>query len=392
MSPPAAAADGRARRAQAWTFCQEALRGDIADLQGGTTGEGVHLGAMAGTPPPAPGQVPGVPADGAGRPLGVRPPKAQARSTRGLTGPAREGHVMVRNIAAGIDGSPESLAAAHWAAQEALRRGVALSLVHAWHPHVRPAPYVPLDSTEHGWAEHLLQEAVDSVRAAHPTLVVAGRLMCDSPVSALLAAAGEAELLVLGSLGLGRTAGFVTGSVSQRVVGRAPCPVVLVRAGRSAADEHLPAVDGVAPDEIPETPYRAVVVGLDVTHPCDELITFAFEAARRRHTELRVVHAFKAPSAGTASTPVPGPQRLAAAEHALVTTLRPWCEKYPEVPVTETVVAGRAGAELVRASVGAGLVVVGRRTGGGRLGAHTGPVTHAVLHHAGCPVAVVPHT
>ncbi|GAA2280400.1 family 65 glycosyl hydrolase [Streptomyces ruber] len=39
----------RARRAEAWTFCQEALRGDIADVQGGTTGEGIHLGAMAGT-------------------------------------------------------------------------------------------------------------------------------------------------------------------------------------------------------------------------------------------------------------------------------------------------------------------------------------------------------
>ncbi|MFF4547858.1 glycoside hydrolase family 65 protein [Streptomyces sp. NPDC001406] len=39
----------RARRAEAWAYCQEALRGDIADLQGGTTGEGIHLGAMAGT-------------------------------------------------------------------------------------------------------------------------------------------------------------------------------------------------------------------------------------------------------------------------------------------------------------------------------------------------------
>ncbi|MEU9166667.1 glycosyl hydrolase family 65 protein [Streptomyces sp. NPDC048420] len=39
----------RARRAESWTYCQEALRGDIADLQGGTTGEGIHLGAMAGT-------------------------------------------------------------------------------------------------------------------------------------------------------------------------------------------------------------------------------------------------------------------------------------------------------------------------------------------------------
>ncbi|MGV9697384.1 glycoside hydrolase family 65 protein [Streptomyces sp. NPDC003470] len=39
----------RARRAEAWAFCQEALRGDVADLQGGTTGEGIHLGAMGGT-------------------------------------------------------------------------------------------------------------------------------------------------------------------------------------------------------------------------------------------------------------------------------------------------------------------------------------------------------
>lgn len=39
----------RARRADAWTFCREAIEGDIADLQGGTTGEGIHLGAMAGT-------------------------------------------------------------------------------------------------------------------------------------------------------------------------------------------------------------------------------------------------------------------------------------------------------------------------------------------------------
>jgi trehalose/maltose hydrolase-like predicted phosphorylase len=39
----------RARRAEAWTFVQEALAGDIADLQGGTTAEGIHLGAMAGT-------------------------------------------------------------------------------------------------------------------------------------------------------------------------------------------------------------------------------------------------------------------------------------------------------------------------------------------------------
>ncbi|QKV90595.1 glycoside hydrolase family 65 protein [Streptomyces sp. NA02950] len=39
----------RVRRAEAWKYCQEALEADIADLHGGTTGEGIHLGAMAGT-------------------------------------------------------------------------------------------------------------------------------------------------------------------------------------------------------------------------------------------------------------------------------------------------------------------------------------------------------
>lgn len=39
----------RARRSDAWAHVQEALAGDIADVQGGTTGEGIHLGAMAGT-------------------------------------------------------------------------------------------------------------------------------------------------------------------------------------------------------------------------------------------------------------------------------------------------------------------------------------------------------
>lgn len=39
----------RARRTQAWNYVHEALHGDIADLHGGTTGEGIHLGAMAGT-------------------------------------------------------------------------------------------------------------------------------------------------------------------------------------------------------------------------------------------------------------------------------------------------------------------------------------------------------
>jgi len=301
---------------------------------------------------------------------------------------------MLRYVTTGIDGSKESLAAAHWAAREALRRGVPLCLVHAWKWYPRPTPAVPADSTERAWAEQTLDRAADSVRAAHPGLPVVRRLVSDTAVAALLAESAEAELLVLGSRGLGVVAGFMVGSVSQRVVARSPRPVVLVRAGECSADEHFTVPDGVSPDEIPETPYRDVVLGLDTRQSCDELIEFAYEFARHRGAALRVVHAFRASSDRAADgpqDPAPGPERLAAQEHALVAVLRPWCEKFPEVSVTETVSEGRAATELVRASTGASLVVVGRRTRDGRLGAHLGPVAHAVLHHVGCPVAVVPH-
>jgi nucleotide-binding universal stress UspA family protein len=301
---------------------------------------------------------------------------------------------MLRHITAGVDGSTESLAAAHWAAREALRRGASLRLVHAWKWHLRPASSVPADLSEREWAQQILDRAVGSVRAAHPGLRIVDQLVPDSAVAALLAAAEEAQLLVLGSRGLGGVAGFIIGSVSQRVVARSERPVVLVRAGEASADEHLPVSGGVSPDEIPEIPFRDVVLGLDTRRPCDELIEFAFEAAHRYGAGLHVIHAFSVPCADGADLHAvtgSGPEILAAQERAVVATLRPWCEKFPDVSVTESVSEGRAATALVRASSGASLVVVGRRTRDSRLGTHIGPVTHAALHHIGCPVAVVPH-
>ncbi|MFE9017947.1 universal stress protein [Streptomyces sp. NPDC007808] len=211
--------------------------------------------------------------------------------------------------------------------------------------------------------------------------------MPDSATAGLLTAADDAELLVLGFRGLTGVAGFPLGSVSQRVVARSSRPVVLVRAGETSAD-------GVSPEEIPESPYRDVVLGLDTRRPCDELIEFAFASARRCGAPLHVIHAFRAASADApegGQEPVSGPEVLAAHERTVVAALRPWCEKFPEVAVTGTVAEGRAAGELVRASTGAPLVVVGRRARDGHFGAHIGPVAHAVLHHTGCPVAVVPH-
>lgn len=63
--------------------------------------------------------------------------------------------------------------------------------------------------------------------------------------------------------------------------------------------------------------------------------------------------------------------------------------KYPDVAVRYLAVRGGAARALIDASFGAGLVVVGARGHGGFTGLLLGSVGQALLHRAGCPVAIV---
>lgn len=77
--------------------------------------------------------------------------------------------------------------------------------------------------------------------------------------------------------------------------------------------------------------------------------------------------------------------------HTVEDTLLPWQHKFPGVDVSHDVFMGSADEHLVRASQGAGLVVVGRHVRSYPLGPHLGSAAHAVLHHAAAPVAVIAH-
>jgi nucleotide-binding universal stress UspA family protein len=167
--------------------------------------------------------------------------------------------------------------------------------------------------------------------------------------------------------------------------------VVLVRALEQAADEHE-----MDPAGIPSaaSPFRPVVLGLDIENPDETLIEFALDAALRRATSLRVVHGWNAPPyyAYGLSADLELHEALARRETtALTEVLGPWRKKFPDVEVTEESHYGTPGHHLVDASREASLVVVGRRIRRSPFGAHIGPVAHAVLHHSTAPVAVVPH-
>ncbi|WP_369249509.1 universal stress protein [Streptomyces sp. R41] len=300
---------------------------------------------------------------------------------------------MPRTVTVGLDGSPESRAAAEWAAREAELRGLPLKVVHVWEPVPEPMAQAPLlgAETQQHWTERIPREAADGIRVRHPGAEVVMEQLSGRPAEVLPGAAKDAELLVLGSRGMSGVGGFMVGSVGLAVVAHAERPVVLVRAGEQAADEHT-----MDPSGVPSAsaPFRPVVLGLDTANPDDALIGFAFQAALLRGTSLRVVHGWNEPPYIAYGMPpdLEMNARIAAEEAAAVSeALRPWRQKYSAVDVVEDSLSGKAANHLVDASREASLVVIGRRVRRSPLGAHIGPVTHAVLHHATAPVAVVPH-
>ncbi|MFJ9589064.1 universal stress protein [Streptomyces acidicola] len=300
---------------------------------------------------------------------------------------------MSRTVTVGLDGSPESLAAAEWAAREAGLRGVPLRLVNVWEPVPEPMGRAPLlgADVEHEWRDRVPRKAADGIRGRHPGVEVIVGQFFGAATEVLTEETKDAELLVLGSRGLGGIGGFLLGSVGQSVVAHSDVPVVLVRAGEQATDEHLrdPAGDPSA-----DTPYRPVVLGLDTDSPDDTLIGFAFDAAARRDTALKAVHGWSPPphfAHGIPEHPGLEAERGQWEAVALNEVLRPWRQKLPSVEVVEDSRPGKPAHHLVDASREASLVVVGRRVRRSPIGAHIGPVTHAVLHHATAPVAVVAH-
>lgn len=288
---------------------------------------------------------------------------------------------MSRTVTVGIDGSPESLTAADWAADEALSRDRLLRLVHVWS---NDADVVtPTDpEKKRRRAERLLHTAATHVRQGHPDVRMETSQFSGDPVETLTAAGERADLLVLGSRGLGGMAGLIAGSVSMGVLARVRHPVVLVRAPRTEAAERARTVGDV-------------VLGLDLPRASDDALGFAFGCADRYGCGLRIVHSWILPPVYGPDTagvlPVLMDEVAAERQKELEAALAPWGEKYPAVAVSSQCRQGRAAQDLAEAAEDSRLVVVGLRHRTSRIGAHIGPVLHSVLHHTAAPVAVVPH-
>ena len=279
-------------------------------------------------------------------------------------------------IVVGTDGSGWSTAAVRWAAREAHHRGAPLRIVLAYEWHWQSARYGGADELRERAdrrAEQTINGAVAEAQSVAPDVALIPDTSYGEAAPALLTAAQNASLVVLGNRGRGGFGSLMLGSVSQRVATHAPCPVVVVRGQRDA-------VGG------------PVAVGADGSAASNEAIGAAFQAAADRGVPLIAVRAYQPPSPpwGEEVEPIvlDTKERDIAEHEGLAATLAPWREKFPQVNVEELVAHGSAARVLVGVSHTAQLVVVGTRGHGSFAGTLLGSVGLQLLHHAECPVLI----
>jgi nucleotide-binding universal stress UspA family protein len=294
--------------------------------------------------------------------------------------------MIANEIVVGYDGSAGSRAGLDWAVRRARRLQLPLRVVHTmsvYNPLVAGFGQLAIveDSELAVAAKDLMVEAQARVARSAPDLVVSTEILVGAPGPALLDVVASAESLVVGFRPHGRVFELLLGSTSSRVTADAGCPVVVARPDEPA----------VAPG--PEA--GRVVVGLDDSPASLRALGFAVSEAREQGLELTVVHSWSAPVLGR-HLPHRAETRRSAAEAGQAAELRSVLDglcgsegSFGEVE-SRLVLTKRPAAEaLVDASAGARMVVIGSR-GRGALGSIVlGSVSHTVLQHAHCPVAVL---
>ncbi len=281
-------------------------------------------------------------------------------------------------IVVGSDGSEHANKAVAWAASQALRTGSTLELVTAYGPgYVLVKP-----DAEQKAMDEVLDAAQAIAEERAPGITITRKNFPGEPEVVLLEEAAGADLLVVGSRGLGGFKGELLGSVSRKCVHQAPCPVVVIR-----KDDEIGEDPAEASDE--SVPHR-IVVGIDSSPSSLAATEWAARQAELTGAKLDVVMAWELPTSYGWSLPIPSDWDPAEdAKGLLEKSLEPLHTSHPDIVIQATVIEGHPSLILEKASAGADLLAVGSRGRGGVTGMLLGSVSEHCVIHARCPVLVL---
>ncbi|KIF01130.1 universal stress protein UspA [Streptomyces sp. RSD-27] len=289
------------------------------------------------------------------------------------------------SVIVGVDGSKQARGAALWAAGEAVRRDRPLHIVYGADTDGR-ALYLSAETIERVRAagRELLDDTAKAVAAEYPGLHVTTEVSPTDAVTTLHRTSGLHGTIVVGNRGLGGFNSLMLGSVGLAIAAIAKNPVIVVRGlgigiGNGNGEEH-----------------GTVLAAIRDAH---DLVCarYAAQEAELRKASLRLLHVWNMlQSVGNVVPMLDGVDELAGGhEETLRAVTDTVHDEFPDLSVQgdaekSTSVAG----VLVEASRHADLLVMGGRRAPTPLGLgrNLGRATHGVLHHAHCPVLLIPRT
>lgn len=283
-------------------------------------------------------------------------------------------HVHDPSVVVGVDGSERNVAAVDWAVAEARACGLPLLLVGVAAAGTMSTAWAGEGALQYSESETkaYLERVLDRVPDRERLEAVDPVVRVGEPGRELLEGVSPADVVVVGRRGIGLVEQLVLGSTSLDVAGRSPAPVVVVPSG------WRPGLQG------------PVVAGVDGTDRDEGVLAFAFARADRERVPLVVVCSLQFPA--VYAWEVAEVESLAKdAEDRLLTRLEPWQARFPSVDLACRAPVQSPAVALLEAAPDTEVLVVGRYAGTHHLGGFSGLSTvRRVLHHATCPVAVVP--
>jgi nucleotide-binding universal stress UspA family protein len=261
-------------------------------------------------------------------------------------------------VIVGIDGSQAAIHAAQWAADEAISRGVPLlllAMIKTTHPSAEDY------HRDVAHAETSLHAARLAIEAMGKPVKVETETLRGQPGAILVSESDDAEMICVGSVGIGRYSRALLGSTATEVAEKAHCPVAVIR---SQPDRPGPEINWIVV-AVGDAPGRDAVVD---------------QAMREAQLRKLPVLAIGTPQTDAAEADTPS--------HELDTHLWPWRRWYPDVHIYP-VAAGGTVTHFLKSNDDLVPLAVVDGADAGQLAQIVGPHDHPVFRHAESSVLIV---
>jgi nucleotide-binding universal stress UspA family protein len=265
------------------------------------------------------------------------------------------------SVVVGIDGSQAAIRAAEWAVDEAVSREVPLRLVEVIPEQVEPAPFASVGNVqmEVEYAGTALRIASAAVTASGQPVKVETAILRGDPATALIAESRDAEMVCVGSTGIGRFARALLGSIVAELAEAASCPVAIIRTHQRR----------------PKPGSSLIVVAVNDSRGNDDVVEQAIREAQLRHAPVLALGVWRQDLGEMPS------DKLDRQVHF-------WERRYPSVQfharATRTGITDFLDASHSRIQ----LTVIGS-TDIDQVASLIGPHSHPILGHADCSVLIV---